>query len=241
LVILWALSGCSATVRQSQLGLGETAGLGALSYGPDADRASRDDPSLFKSDTEILSDSAIRRILEFSLRLPASSRIAVLQLAERSLYTDYWSRISHAPATVPERLLAALRASPRVSHASFLPSLLVPKDRSVGHLREAAARYQADLLLVYSTDCRSYERYRFLASSQVKAVCQIEAILIDTRTGVVPFTSAVRQEFEARKTSQDANFNDTVRRAELAAIESGLSATGEKAVAFLSAAPTPTP
>lgn len=109
----------------------------------------------------------------------------------------------------------------------------MPRDRAVGHLREAAARYQADLLLVYRTDCRSFERYRFLAGSEVKAVCVVETVLIDTRTGIVPFTAAVRHEFEARKSHDDNNFAETVRRAEVAAIEQGLDTTAGRVMAFL--------
>lgn len=227
-LLLLCLLGCAVPSSQ-----GDRLGYNAMQASSRAFDLREDDPSLFKSDTEILSDSAIRRILEYELRLPASNRLAVLQVAERSLYSNYWSRTSQAPTTAPERLLETLRASPRVTHASFLPSLLVPRERAVGNLREAAARYQADVLLVYRTDCRSYERYRFLASDEVKAVCLVEAVLIDTRTGIVPFTSTVRQEFAARKSREDSNFDETVRRAEVSAIEQGLAATGGQVTAFL--------
>jgi hypothetical protein len=184
-------------------------------------------------DTEVLSDSAIRRILDYRLELPSSSRLAVLQLGTRSLEEWRWSTEAR-PGEVSELLLKTLRSSARVRSASLLPSLLVPRQRTVGYLREAAARYQADLLLVYRTDCRTFERYRFLASDAVKATCVVEAVLIDTRTGIVPFTASESRDFEAKKSKDDTNFRETVRRAELEAVGAGLADLGSRVVEFLS-------
>jgi hypothetical protein len=104
----------------------------------------------------------------------------------------------------------------------------------VGYLREAAARYQADLLLVYRTDCQTFERARIFAADAVKATCVVEAVLIDTRTGIVPFTSTVSRDFEAKKTKTDTNFRETVRRVELEAVGTGLAELGGRVAAFLS-------
>ncbi|HYF38454.1 MAG TPA: hypothetical protein VD930_02115 [Gemmatimonadales bacterium] len=194
-----------------------------------------EEPSLFKMDTEVLSDSAIRRILEYRLELPSSSRLAVLQLGTRSVEDWRWSTDAR-PGEVSEVLLKTLRSSPRVRTASLLPSLLVPRQRTVGYLREAAARYQADLLLVYRSDCRTFERSRFLASDAVKATCVAEAVLIDTRTGIVPFTASASRDFEAKKSKTDTNFRETVRRAEVEAVSAGLADLGSRVVEFLSPA-----
>jgi hypothetical protein len=191
------------------------------------------DPSLFASDTEILSDSAIRRILDFRVQLGDSNRVAVLQLAERPLFSSRWSRPSAITRESVALLVDSLVGSPRVVSAALLPSLLVPRQRTVGHLREAAARYQADLLVVYRSDCRTYEHTRFLASSDFRAVCVIEAVLIDTRTGIVPFTTTVRHEFTARKTSEDVSVSEAAQRIQYEAIAQALATVGSRTVAFL--------
>jgi hypothetical protein len=233
--LLLILAGCTAS--HSPLGDYGPAGLYARSAG--SEYSETDDPSLFKSDTEVLSDSAIRRILEYRLTLPDANRVAVLNLSERRLWSPWVLPRQGDPETT-QGLLGVLTSSPRIKQASLLPSLLVPRHRTVGYLREAAARYQADLLLVYRVDCQTYERTRFLASSEVKASCSVESVLIDTRTGIVPFTTSVEEDFTARKQSSDANFADTVRRIEREAISKALEGVGQLLVAFLQR-PVPIP
>ena len=74
---------------------------------------------------------------------------------------------------------------------------LIPEQKTVPHLREAAARYQADLLLVYRHSCYSFERYRFSGVDQSQGSCTVEAILLDVRTGLVPMTCVVSESFTA--------------------------------------------
>lgn len=61
----------------------------------------------------------------------------------------------------------------------------------------------------------------------------MEALLLDTRTGIVPFTTLVSKDFTAIENAEDINFYDTVRKAELKAIESALLEIGEGVVGFL--------
>ena len=58
--------------------------------------------------------------------------------------------------------------------------------------------------------------------------------MIDTRTGIVPFTSNVNRDFEAKKVKTDTNFRETVRRVELEAVGAGLAELGGQVAAFLS-------
>jgi hypothetical protein len=227
LLVALLCAGCAGTTH------GYSAGTGLAATAYNNPEGGDEEPSLFKSDTEILSDSAIRRILEYRLELPSSSRLAVLQVGARSVEDWRWSGEPRLPGEVTEKLLTALRSSARVRSASPLPSLLVPRHRTVGYLREAAARYQADLLLVYRTDCRTFERYRVFAADVVKATCVVEAVLIDTRTGIVPFTATVSRNFEAKKAKTETNFGETVRRVELEAVAAGLGDLGERVVDLL--------
>ena len=228
-----ALAGCTRTISQSEYDPMAASAMTARFAPGYAPMEPPDDPSLFASDTDVLSDSAIRRILDFDLVLPDSVRVAVLQLSERSVGFAWRPAPPAWPSSAPDRLVAALEASPRVRDASRLPALLVPRQRTVGYLREAAARYQADLLIAYRTDCQAVTRQRFLMTDEVRATCAAEAALIDTRTGIVPFTVTAAREFQAKKVKDDVSFQETIRRAELTATGDALAEVGERVAAFL--------
>ena len=194
-----------------------------------------EEPSLFRSDTEVLSDSAIRRILAYRLTFGDSNRVAVFHFSERSLSSYRWSAPSQVNDTLLGGFLTAVRGSRRVREASLLPTMLVPARRTVGYLREAAARYQADLLFVFRTDCQTFERYRIFAADEVKATCTVESVIIDTRTGIVPFTANASRSFTTRKSRDDTNFGETVRRAELESLAQSLTEIGDRTARYLNA------
>ena len=58
--------------------------------------------------------------------------------------------------------------------------------------------------------------------------------MLDTPTGIVPFTILVSRTFTAVKEESDINFYETIRKAELRALGSALSEVGDEVVKFLS-------
>lgn len=212
---------------------------------PAADQRERElsplSASLFPGDADVLPDDQIRAILDASPELPVPSRIALLHLQHQSAarfwgYGPYWTAL--LPGTrqlIATSLSEVLEASSRVSTASFLPSFLLPEKPSVAHLREAAARYQADAVFVFKSDCQAYERYRMFRASEAKAFCNVEAALLDIRTGIVPLTAQVLRDFTVKKNSSDANMIETVRRAETEALQAALGEAGSLIVAAMEA------
>ena len=198
--------------------------------------------SLFPGDAEVLSDEQIRHILESIPALPTPARLALVHLQHQSAarfwgYGPYWAALR--PGTrqqLATELGATLSASAAVSAASPLPTFLLPERPSVAHLREAAARYQADAVFIFRSDCQAYERYRLFQTPQAKAFCSVEAALLDIRTGLVPFTSQVLEDFSVRQSRADANMIETVRRAETAALQSALRRVGQSIGAQLAGA-----
>jgi hypothetical protein len=87
--------------------------------------------------------------------------------------------------------------------------------------------------MVYRTYCRSFERYRLFAADQSRAFCGVEAVLLDTRTGLVPFTSVVLKSFEAMKNETDISFRETIHKAQLKATAEALSEVSSEIVTFL--------
>lgn len=188
--------------------------------------------SLFAGDEKVLSDEAIARILDYEYAAPPLSRIAVMPFG-REVWSTWSEELAVATEETKAGLLDSLKRSPRVYDASYLPSILIPNNRTVPQLREAAARYQADLLLVYRSYCQSYERFRLFSADSSRAFCGVEAILLDTRTGLVPFTAAATHTYVRTKSSNDQNFRETTMKGELTAISTALTDVSGEILRFL--------
>jgi hypothetical protein len=101
---------------------------------------------------------------------------------------------------------------------AYLPSLVTPREMTLPHLRQAAARFQANLLLVYRTSTQNYQRMKFFTEDETRAYCTVEAVLLDTRTGIIPFSTVVTEQFSAKKNKQDYDFDETIAKANQQAI-----------------------
>ncbi len=191
--------------------------------------------SLFSSDSEILSDEDVKKILAFKFKPQNLNRVAILPIGQ--LYWNGWSdELDKASEALQNTLIEKLESTNIVYDASYLPTLLIPEKKTVGHLREAAARFQADLLLIYKAAFRTYEKYKVFSPDKTKAYCSLEAVLLDTRTGIVPFTILVNRTFTTEEKEGDMSFYETIRNAELSALQSALSEVGIETVNFLSKA-----
>jgi hypothetical protein len=194
--------------------------------------------SLFPSDAAALGDAEIGRILDVRVALPAQVRIGVLHLEHRSADYGWLYAGERTPATwLFTGMFEVLRKAERAYDASYLPTMLIPQKLTVGYLREAAARYQADLLLVFRTECRTYQQYNVFKASEAKAYCLADAAVLDVRSGLVPFTSRATQDFLIKEAREDVELGETVRRSEQLAAEAAMAEIATNVVAFLRALP----
>jgi hypothetical protein len=115
-----------------------------------------------------------------------------------------------------------------------MPTLLIPERRTVPYLREAAARFQADLLLIYGTRIQTFRRDRLIGTDEVHAEAAVESVLLDVRTGIVIYTSQTAEGISAKKASGDVNFSQTVAKAETEATGKALVKLADAVVAFVS-------
>jgi hypothetical protein len=192
------------------------------------------DKSLFPSDQAVISNDAIAQILGAKVTPPAAARVAVI----RMMPPRYWAwseEVTRQDEAVVGRFVSALGQSKHAGHAGMLPAMLLPQRMSVPYIREAAARYQADLVVLYQVTTRTFERQKLFASDQTKAYCNIEAVVIDTRTGIVPFATSATEVYEAKKMRDDLSFAETIWKAELAATDRALARVGADIVKFLDA------
>lgn len=194
--------------------------------------------SLFDDNVEGVDEEAIQKILSYRLSLPAQGRVAILNLTQNNYWRYYSSNFVHLDEKTVEGLITNLNKSSRIYDASFLPSLLIPEKKTLVNLRVAAARYQADMLLTYRSDCQSFEKYKFIDPNVTKAYCTVEAVALDTRSGIVPFTAVSTNEFTAEKKEQDVNFQETRKMAEMEAIGIGLREVSSKLREFIEGMPS---
>ena len=220
-VIVLALCGCSALQSTE------------ASYWQDS---SADGLGLFPEDAQVLSDAAIQRALAARVTLPASTRVVVVPLDRGRRW--YWSDdLNTLSDETVRRLTTTLEASDRVREADLLPALLTTRRATVPQLRAAGARSQADLLVLYRVETRSFQRRPFLAPVETRAYSNLEALLLDVRTGLIPFSTIVSASVEATKAREEHDASETRRQAELQAVAEALAQLGREVRTFLETDP----
>lgn len=190
--------------------------------------------SLIPADAEILSDQDIERILTARVDVPDKMRIAVLHLShdrggERSWQPGISGDVIR-PALDP---VLRLVDDERVFDVSFLPSFLLPDQKTVPLIREAAARYQADWVLIVKTSTRDFWKNRALGKDEARAFCEAECAVLDVRTGTIPYTSLATGEATAFKAEGEYSLAETALRAESKAVEQAMAENVAGLLAFL--------
>lgn len=178
-------------------------------------------------------DKKIKELLHYKIKLPRKNRIAILKLSSDNNWRFYSNDFTVLNDSLVDQLIKKLRGSSRVYDASFLPAMLVPEKRTVPVLREAAARFQADLLLAYRSSCNSYQKYRIFKANVTKSYCSIEAVLLDVRSGIIAKSVVSTENFSAPIKEEDTNFDETIKKAELEAVSKALGEVATEIIAYL--------
>jgi len=177
-----------------------------------------------------LGDTALVQLLRHPLALPAHLAVGILYLPARQTWYDNWWGGSALSLTESQELaestVAVLSRSPRVSRAAVLPPFVLGDKHTVEAIREGAARFQADVMLVYRPGCRVFRREPFIGRTEWKSVCTVEAVAVDTRTGLLPFARVVTKQDISHRTKDDATEAATVERSQTAAIQAALADVG---------------
>jgi len=196
--------------------------------------------SLFPSDQLLLSQAVIDTILSSKIEIPNNSKLAIIKfsgsLEQNSSKYGYGYWRSEAYLKLQQSYVDTLKNlisdSESIASISLLPSLLTPKNPTIPVLREAAVRLQAPLLLVYRINSDIYQEYRVFRATKSKAYATVEVVLLDIRTGIIPFTSIATKEFQSEKTKQDSNDQDLLRRTEQEAVNKALNTVATELVNF---------
>ena len=194
--------------------------------------------SLFDSKDRTISEADIQRMLDGRIRLPDTVRLAVYRFGGTSTkryYSMQWNKEEYLKTqqSFLDTLVTELMPLPRVEDVFLVPDMLTRERPNITQLREAAVRLQADLLLVFAVHSDIYYKYKTFQKNKSKAFATCEAILLDTRTGVIPHSSVVTRDSLVVKEKEDWTNEELRKRAENAAISLSLVETGRRVADFL--------
>lgn len=120
---------------------------------------------------------------------------------------------------------------------TVLPSLLTPSSPTISVLREAAVRLQAEILLVFRINSDLHVDYAIWGKDKVKAYSTCEAVLLDVKTGLIPFTSVVTREYLTKSGGDGLDTYETTQRAKKTAALESLEEISDRLVDFLDSLP----
>ena len=194
---------------------------------------------LFSADNALMSHEDIARALDGKVVLPQKVHVTILPSTESMFgHRRLCSAYESADEASVDAMLSQLGACGRVERVSLLPSMMLPNVVSIAQLREVSARYQADLLLVYRVSDRSYSDFRLLSKDRSKLYAYVEAILLDVRTGIVPFSSAGTEIIDVAETKADITYGETMDRVSREAAGKALLRITNDLIQYLSTAPS---
>ena len=185
------------------------------------------------SDPKKITNQDFQKLLRHRFKLAKINRVAVINLTGDYSWRFFSPQLAKQASIVQMKLYTILRKSKRVYDASPLPTLILSSQEDLFSLRVAAANYQADLLLVYRTYCKSYQKYKLFEADKTQSFCTVDALVLDIRTGLTPFAITSTNSFKAMENKTDSNFSETIKKAELQAIEKSLLEVGNSVVHFL--------
>jgi hypothetical protein len=194
---------------------------------------------LFISDDDVMSDEAIAKALDAPLAIHPQSRVALFNLGHQSSRAWGWAGALsvHPDGMGPEgtlpKMAGALRQAPGISDLVPIPTFVVPPKKELGHLRQAAARVQADLIWVTSSQCLLTEDHPLFAKDKAEALCSAEAVLVDVRTGLIPFSARATQKIRKTKGKGELDFARTRLLAEREAVDAALAENAGRLGTFL--------
>lgn len=195
---------------------------------------------MLRDATGSLTEEGIRKLLDSRVQLPDKAKLAVFPLSHEGVQVfDLRSVTDGAPVGFLQSRRAFLDAveqpllkTGRFTEITHVPDLLLPPTLTLAKLREAAALMQADLLLVYATRAQLLTYYgNLFTKDAVKAFVSVELLLLDVRTGVVPYAETFEDIHEIKK-SGDWDMPDLQRRAEQEGLLKVLQGAGARMTHF---------
>ncbi|HXH32703.1 MAG TPA: hypothetical protein VNJ01_18030 [Bacteriovoracaceae bacterium] len=167
--------------------------------------------SYYQTGEDSFSEAQVKTLLSQKLDLPGSLKIAVANLGHESKLTTILLQEvrSQQGVVVKDSMVAAFESikgpMKRIKDLSVIPEILMPTAPDLKNLRDVAAIMQADLVLILKTRSITDSKFHLLKKNESKASATMEAILLDVRSGVIPFTSVATRSAHVKKEKDFSN------------------------------------
>lgn len=191
--------------------------------------------SLFNDRNASISEENIQKILEGNYRLPQQLRVAIVRLDNTSQRRSYWGDEQYLKTqqSYLDLFQEKLKQSARVANVSIIPDLLISKSPSFTTIREAAVRMQADAVVIYTINSDLYSKYKFFSKPDIKAFATTQLIMLDVRTGLIPFSCIVTKDALSQKAKEELDNTEASNRIQNEAVLLAINDIGQKITAFL--------
>ncbi|WP_336516560.1 hypothetical protein [Pollutibacter soli] len=221
-------SSCQTTKRGS--------GLGELNF-PAGDTLITQ--SLFNDKSSTVSEENIQKILDGTYALPQQLRVAVVRLdpgiQQRRNYGYFFDDEQYLKTqqSYLDLFIEKFKQSPRVNKVTLIPDLLVSKSPNFTNIREAAVRMQADIVVIYAITSDLYSKYKVFSKTDIKAFATTQLIVLDVRTGLVPFSTIVTKDAFSQRKKEELDITEAAGRVQHEAVLLTINDIGSKITSFL--------
>ena len=195
--------------------------------------------SLFSDRASTISEENIQKILDGTYKLPEQLRVAIVRLEPatqlKRYYWNYWTDEQYLKTqqSYLELFTDKFKQSTRVTKLAIIPDLLISKIPSFTNIREAAVRMQADVVVVYAITSDIYSKYKLFSKPDIKAFATTQLIILDVRTGLVPFSTIVTKDFLSQKKKEELGNAEAASRIQNEAVLITINDIGQKITEFL--------
>ncbi|MFD2915508.1 hypothetical protein [Psychroserpens luteus] len=193
--------------------------------------------SLFNSSGQTISEENIPLILNGNIELGDSLKVAVFNYTKDSNHNTYYGyrdeEFLKNQQSYVDALKSKIQSSQKVNKTILMPSIMADKNSSIVSLRDISIRLQANLLLVYNIRSDTYYKYKTFSANETKAFATVEIFLMDTKTGIIPFTTISTQESFGQKTSKELTDSELREQTKSKAVLKALEVVGSELLEFL--------
>ncbi len=207
---------------------------------PSSEYYSRDNESitqsLFNEKNSSISEENIQKILNGNFKLSENLRVAIVKLeSNQNVRKYYWSDEDYLKTqqSYLDLFTKNLKNSGKVKTVKLIPDLLISNNLSFTNIREAAIRTQSDIVVVYSISSDIYSKYKMFSKTDIKAFATTQLIIMDVKTGLIPFTTIVTKDVQSKKQENELNDSEAVNRTKNEAVLSTINEIGEQMNDFL--------
>jgi hypothetical protein len=195
--------------------------------------------SLFNDKTATITEENIQKILDGNYKLPQQLRVAIIRLEtptqQRNFTRFYWNDEQYLKTQQAylDLFTAKFKQSNRVITVASIPDLLISKSPSFTNIREAAVRMQCDVVVAYSITSDIYSKYKLFSKTEVKAYATTQLILLDVRTGLIPFSAIATKDALGQRTKEELDNTEATARIQKEAVLLTIQEISNKIKEFL--------